>query len=178
MQDASHDKLHINVAQQCSSHNSEVMHQWVTSYNWQRTRKAWNTIIITCIKAWSKRSLTVNTVLRHNYGFFSLNSCWTNDGSCTFNISNNTAARNSWSLSTASTGMSAEDRKFIWWLLIKLSANIELSKIMISVINSLLNWDKVDPFYNWRAWNSHLTWRLYVFRALVENTIKSCGIHF
>ena len=41
------------------------------------------------------------------------------------------AARFSWSLSTVSAGMSPEDKKSNWWLLIKLSADVEPSKVLL-----------------------------------------------
>ena len=53
-----------------------------------------------------------------------------------------------------------------WWLIIRLSPNVEASEVFLAICNHL----QVDPCYYWRAQNSHLTWAPCLSRILVEKT--------
>ena len=44
------------------------------------------------------------------------------------------ATRFSWPFSTVSVGMSAEDMKFTWWLVVRLSSNVEPSTALMAVV--------------------------------------------
>ena len=44
------------------------------------------------------------------------------------------ATKYSWLYSTASAGMSTEDKQSTWWLVIRLSPNVEPSKVLMAVV--------------------------------------------
>ena len=69
------------------------------------------------------------------------------------------ATKCSWLFSTASAGMSAEDIQSTWWLVIRLSSNVEPSKVLsFSDLNNYTSFS-VDPCSYWRAQNSRLALR-------------------
>ena len=71
-------------------------------------------------------------------------------------LSTLSAAGCSWLFSTASDGMSAEDIWSTWWLVIRLSPNVEPSELLMAVITFWFTTLWVDPCCYWRAWNSRL----------------------
>ena len=81
------------------------------------------------------------------------------------------ATRCSWLFSTASSRISGVDIWSTCWLIIRLSPNIESSKVLMVVIIFDLSL-QVEPCYCWRVQNSCLTWCPCLSRALVENTPK------
>ena len=65
-------------------------------------------------------------------------------------------------LVTASAGISSR-----WRLVISLFPNLERSKVLMAVINF---WFKCASWSLLLVWNSHLTWRPCLSRALIEKT--------